>query len=746
MTQWPGQLVSAAPSASPQAPETAQPWPGQAVGQEQRPRAQARRSAPQGNQSAPQSAPAYSGPLNENGITDAEQIDALMAQGYTREQAEEITYDPGMYPAQPAEAPIMADAGDEVFLARYAEQGFEGQPFSEPGAAFEYGNEPLVVDRGVTRQNGTVYTTNQDGQLVPLASEADWDSLPREERQARFRQVSNGRSPEYLNLYEEARSRAGNIPDRLLSLTGGATFGGSGLIDEIIGGVDFLASGGNALAAQAARDAVRDEQAQYAADKPLENLAYQFGGGLLTPGLNAGGSWISGATGAARTARAGLLGAGYGAASGLADSEGNLIERADDAALSGAVGAATGGLLDAAMVRTLDRNAARQANPSPARQLSRRGINLTYGQAAGGPLQRIEDGLTSIPIMGDSIRDAQRRGLLDFDRVATNEALAPVGGLLADTSGRAGVRAADDVINQAYEAAKRGVQVSDDQAFGQAVTQALRPDGLPQSIQTNLNAVVEDALGPLRRGTIDGDGWKRIDSRLASDIRAAETASASAPEQRLLRDRLQEVRDAYRDLLARQNGQETRDAFDAADLAEAQYRLVRRASSDVASAGRGGNASPQTLNRAVVASNSDRRVSRGESLLQDLTDDAMQVLPSTVPDSGTPLRGLLSVAGIGGGAATVGADPAAVLAGVAGVLGGSTAYSRPVLNAFNAVYRATDRQSATTALAEIQRAAGRNPALIPYYEAAAQRVLDLFPSQSQEQAPVGGGMLSPTSP
>lgn len=468
-------------------------------------------------------------------------------------------------------------------------------------------------------------------------------------------------------------------------------------------------------------------------------------GMMVAPGVGQAGSFIrAGATPLAQTARAATVGGATGGLFGAASADGGLEERAVGGLLGAAVGAPTAGLLDAGGQRAIQGAANRfAAGPSPQRRLSRQGVDLTPGQAAGGILRRVEDGLTSVPILGDAIRGAQRRGLGTFDNVATNTAIEPIGVNLADTAGRAGVRSADDAISNAYTQALQGTNYAFDAPATAALTQVRRPDRITADMRRNLNAILDSTLEPLNAGPVTGQVWKEVDSQLASAIRAADRGSASAPEQRILRDRLQEAREAVGGAMERANP----NAYAAvrnADRASAQYRLVRKASADVASAGRGGDASPATLNRAVVAAGGERQAARGESLLQDLTDDAMAVMPSTVPDSGTPFRGLLSLGALGGGAATVGADAGLLAMGIGGLGAASTLYGPTVQRAFNAIYRATDRQTADSALGELQRAAARNPALQSHYEAAARHVRETFGRPSQEPAPASTGLLSPT--
>ena len=628
---------------------------------------------------------------------------------------------------------------------------------TRPGRRVEQGGVTQGAD-GVTEVNldtpGILDNGNGQFEIYDAASESYYPASASEaamlERRLagdlQRRREAEGRrdDPAYQAEYENARAKAENVPAWMANLSTGQTLGG---LQEIIALNGQITGGG--IGQQAARDSWKDRQDTLMAEDPIGTMGMQLTGGLLTPGLKGTGDWIGAASGATRTGRAAAVGAGYSTASGLLGGDGDLGERLANAPVDAAVGAATGGLLDTALVRAAAGRQARNArlldNPSDQRILSRQGIDLTPGQMAGGAVKRVEDGLTSLPILGDSIREAQRRGLTTFDRAATNASLADIGVELADTSGRAGVRAADDAISAAYTKALAGVQVQADEPMEQAIQQALDPAGLTPSIRENLNAVVNNIMTPIREGVVDGQTWKQGDSMLASAIRAADVASASAPEQRLLRDRLQAVRAAYRDRLGRVDP----DALvqvDNADSAFANYSMVRKASSDVASAGRGGDSSPQTLNRAVTASAGSRRASRGEGLLQDLTDPAMRVLPSSVPDSGTPLRGLLSVATLGGGATVAGASPWATALAAGGLMTGAAAYGKTVQNIVNQIYRATDRQATTTALEQLALFAGRNPAAQPYYQAVAEAVRSAFADQSQSPEPARAGLLAPTAP
>jgi hypothetical protein len=216
----------------------------------------------------------------------------------------------------------------------------------------------VEIPEGVQNVNGRAILNGQDMgpweeyQTAQLRSQSD--------REARLARQSD---PEYQRAFAEAQNAAANVPDQLRALTLGGTLGFLTDINATAqGALQGLENAGRRVAgqeieygadvaAQAARDAMRDEQARYAAENPIENFALQAAGGLLTPGLQAGGAYIAGAQGTGRLARAAQVGAGYGAAGGVGFGEGNLIERAPGAVLGGVVGAGAGAVGQSAVPR-----------------------------------------------------------------------------------------------------------------------------------------------------------------------------------------------------------------------------------------------------------------------------------------------------------------------------------------------------------------------------------------------------------
>ena len=192
-------------------------------------------------------------------------------------------------------------------------------------------------------------------------------------------------------------------------------------------------------------------------------------------------------------------------------------------------------------------------------------------------------------------------------------------------------------------------------------------------------------------------------------------------------------------MIARQNPAQA-DRLRQINEGYANLVRVERAAGSTASQATEGVFSPTQL--GVAAAQGAGRSSRANegALLQDLAVAGRNVLPSRIGDSGTATRGAITGL-LAGGAAFV--NPVVAIPTIAATIG---AYSKPAQTALNAVYRATDRQSATSALGELQQYAARNPALQSHYEAAARHLQDAFGSPSQGQEPRASGLLSPTGP
>jgi len=528
----------------------------------------------------------------------------------------------------------------------------------------------------------------------------------------------------------------------------------TGVYDELGYGTDFVLQGAGNLvrramgkpvdvparvAGQARMDFEREQGASYARRHPGLN-ALAVGTGIALSGRPSGAGFTN-------PLAVGAVAAGQNAPFALARQEGTIPQRLPGAARETAMAFGLGSTLAAGGNALLRSAAARRAAPpSDARLMSREGMLITPGQMIGGAAQRIEDGLTSIPIFGDAIRTARIRGIDSFDEATLSRALAPIQGGRAQTVGRQGVKDVTKAISGAYTRALAGVQVAPDQQFVQGVQTVAASPRVPPALRGDLMSFVDDVNARLA-GPIDGQAWKAIDADLGAAIRAADAGSATVPAQGFLRDALKSLKSEVGGLLERTDA----TAFagvKAADEATANLVRIRKASQMTGTARTDGRFTPAQLNNAVQATDTsagNRAYSEGDALMQDLSDPAMRVFPSTVPDSGTPFRSMLQLGTLGGGATVAGANPLYTGAVIGGLTVGAGVYSKPVQAAINAIYRASSPGAARAAFGALQAQAARNPALGSVVDRIG-RETGLLPDASGGQQATPRGQQLPTTP
>jgi hypothetical protein len=507
--------------------------------------------------------------------------------------------------------------------------------------------------------------------------------------------------------------REPNLQDQVAALSSAYTeqipFGD----DAIAGAVGLLSGEGY--------DAVRQNQlASREVLNQTEGALRDVGGvaGAAASLFAPGSSYIQAGQGIGRIGRAAAVGGGYGALFGAGNTDGDLQERGVAALINAALGAGGGALLQRGADGLAGAAAAARATPSPQRRLSQMGVQLTPGQMTGGAGQRLEDAATSVPILGDAIRNARLRGLESFNEVGINRALSDIGGSVTG-AGRQAYRAGDDQISGAFTAATDDLFVPRTSEFDVNLTTVMRQNPLPADRQADFEAIVNPFIQRLDQG-VDGQEWKRIDSELAAAVRSAQNGSTNDPGMAPLARKLDEVRGVFRGLVEQADPIRAQDIANA-NRSSAMMMRIRDAMQRQGSASRDGLFTPADLTAAVRAGDTsagNRQFARGEALMQDLSDAAAQVLPSTVPDSGTPLRSLLTMGPIpAAGAIGAGVVNPYILAGIgAGLAGGSVAYGKTVQNVINAVYRAVTPGAARQALADLEALAAQTPALQPVYE------------------------------
>ena len=105
-------------------------------------------------------------------------------------------------------------------------------------------------------------------------------------------------------------------------------------------------------------------------------------------------------------------------------------------------------------INMLARPAAAMVSPTVdpnVRALMAEGVTPTIGQILGGGYKRFEEGLTSIPVIGDYIKSAQGRAVEQLSTAAFNRALKPIGSSLpSGTTGREAVQFVSDKFVKLY--------------------------------------------------------------------------------------------------------------------------------------------------------------------------------------------------------------------------------------------------------------------------------------------------------
>lgn len=370
---------------------------------------------------------------------------------------------------------------------------------------------------------------------------------------------------------------------------------------------------------------------------------------------------------------AAAIGAGSNALMSLAEpvtAPGNYWETKKEQAEMGAVTGVVGGAAGRLLGRLISPNVSPQV-----RALDEAGVSLTPGQITGGMLRRVEDGSTSLPVVGDAVRGAQRRGVESFNRAVANEVLEPLGASVARDApvGRALVNSVDDQISAAFNRSLARVRpFGPDQQFATDLARIGQDFLTPESQGTFARLLQDRVVSRFQGGALDGETFKKIDRELGTAARLY--GASTEPRFQELARSLRGVQGAMRDLLARSNPDV------APDITAANAAFARFVRMEAAAAGQGateGVFSPAQLSGAVRGA--DRSVrhggyARGDAVLQELSDAGRAVMPSTVPDSGTPFRAAL---GMGAAGASGLLDPLTAGVGV-GMLG---AYTTPAQRA-----------------------------------------------------------------
>jgi hypothetical protein len=329
------------------------------------------------------------------------------------------------------------------------------------------------------------------------------------------------------------------------------------------------------------------------------------------------------------------------------------------------------------------------------------GVTLTPGQIAHrwahGIVKGAEDATRSTPIVGNFIASAQKKSFEDFNRVVLNKALAPIGEKLPRgvEMGPQAIAHVEEAIGRKYDTLLPKLTLRLDNQYVTDLTDITKvaASRLPPAQRQQLTSLLTDIHSRIPNGTVNGFIYKQIEAELNYVQRMY--ARAADPAQREFSRIVTDVRGALKDTLERSNPSHAGELQDLnsawAAFSRAQGASIRRVKS-------AGIFSPADLLGDIKTSSPRGVFARGHGLLQDIASAGDQVLPSSVPDSGTANRILWPelIAAAAGGGNQIGIHvPAAI--GVAAL-----PYTRVGMAATNAAARGVPKAAgaATRAIGE----------------------------------------------
>jgi len=310
-----------------------------------------------------------------------------------------------------------------------------------------------------------------------------------------------------------------------------------------------------------------------------------------------------------------------------------------------------------------------------AKELIKRGIPLSVGQRLGGTVGMIEEGLSKLPIGAEMIGPTRLKAIQQFATASYNEALSPLGKKVKmGASPRDAAKEAKKIFNESYDEALRGVEVDVGAGFIDDIQSVIAP--YVQTLDKQGRAKLEEFI-------ID-----EIFERAPGDKLTGESIQAIQRRFGELAQTYMKSTDAYQSALGRAIRAVDAEMMDlVGKYYPAKADLLRKTNEaysmyyPVRAAATGAGVRENVFTPAKLLSALQReekkagaaglnRLEAGEGRLQQFAEAAAETIGAKVPES-APLRTMMTMGGVGGGAAI---DP--VMTALA-LGGGKLAYTRP---------------------------------------------------------------------
>lgn len=450
----------------------------------------------------------------------------------------------------------------------------------------------------------------------------------------------------------QQQAQQGAQPGYLASLGAGL---GHGLGSTVLGAQQLLGRGLTAVGSDhvgpwLTNDAEQgiknlDSQVQpYAAANPLTTTAGKIGGNIVgTAPIAALAPEALAATTMGRIGTGAAIGAASGATAPVDPASQNYWGEKGQQALTGGAWGAGGAALANALGGIVG-----GANGAAQRRLADAGVTMTPGQILGGGAARTEEKLTSVPILGDFIKNAQQRSVQSFNRASYDNALEPLGQTLPRDIpiGSEAVQAVRNRIGQVYQSIEPRANFVADQNFNADVG-AIRNNlaqTAPATLQQFDNIVQNQVTNKLQHGyVLDGRQWGNTRSEISTMARN-QTLGNATPDNRALAGALGELNDAINAGVGRSSPPDVLPDLARANAAYARYKQIENAAGSAGASNNGNVFTAAQFQNAIRRGSTSGQKATNSGLNAQFGADAQDVLGAKYPNSGTPGRAAIMAA------------------------------------------------------------------------------------------------------
>lgn len=305
-----------------------------------------------------------------------------------------------------------------------------------------------------------------------------------------------------------------------------------------------------------------------------------------------------------------------------------------------------------------------------AKGLIAEGVPLTPGQAMGGLPKAIESGLAAAPFLGRAIESATKRASGAVNTVVVNKALKSIDkSIPKNLTGVDAIKAADDIISDAYSSAVKNAKIS----YPEPVIKAMRDapkamlDITKQSKDDAVDIVNQIVGSRIGKKALSGEEIKEIDSLLGKTAYNYMSPTGTVSEKNIGRA-IFKAQDAFRSAMIKQNPKnaellKVHSAF-------SQLKPIKSATNKALA--EGGEFTPAQL-LASMRQQAPSKTASGTAPGQELAMEAADIIGKA--PTAAVARPLIEAATIGGALTS----PLSVLPILGGTALGSALYSKPMI-------------------------------------------------------------------